>query len=198
MRLDYRSRHALTVLATCFLATAPAQAQSPSGFGQIFTAPTGPNTTLELLAVGADGLSGVTEGSPFMARIFELSGTSLTGSSLFTQVLGRQFAGFTLVPRIELAPGATYMVVVFSEPRVSSPLFAYFPTNSHTDASFATCRGTTCGPFAAGRGSDLAGFEVRYGPTSVVPEPATWALLGTGLLVLGGATRARRRAARGA
>jgi hypothetical protein len=38
-------------------------------------------------------------------------------------------------------------------------------------------------------------FRAEFtGGTSVVPEPGTWALLGTGLLVVGGIAARRRRA----
>ena len=43
---------------------------------------------------------------------------------------------------------------------------------------------------------DLA-FELGFGaaPTSVAPEPGTWALLGTGLLLVGAGAARRRRTA---
>ena len=197
MRTRTALRLAAVVLACQSLLASPAAAQFRLSGAQTFVAPRGTDVVLLQLTVGAAGFEGTSATVPFTASIFSITGNTLSGSSLFDQLLGRDVAGFVLTPNLELTPGGTYALVILPPPPRSGSwsTVTRHPTNTYEDGGYGSCRDATCTIFTQ---NDIDGFELTFGPTSVVPEPATWALLGTGLLVLGGATRARRRAARGA
>jgi hypothetical protein len=179
------------------LAVALAVSESPlaaqSRYGQSFTAPAAPNTLLQQLTVGSTGLygTGATVANPYIAQIFALSGTTLTGSSLFSQALGPSFSGLSLTPNVVLAPGGTYAVLVALPSVPGATLAAFTPTDFYAGGAFQNCFETTCN--ADLFDDDVVGFGVQFGAANTtVPEPDAWGLLGIGLLGLAAVARRRR------
>lgn len=194
--VSHHLRSAALLAAVAMFSAAPnVAAQSATSFGQSFTAPTGPNTLLTALHVDRTGTGGTSSaGNPFTAEIFAFNGTSLSGSSLFSQSLGVSFAGLDLTPNIVLTPGGTFVVVAVPGPGVST-INAYSAADSYAGGNSVRCQGT-CSPLYGSR--DLFGFSVQFGPTSTVPEPGSLALLGTGLVGLVPMARRKLKAARSA
>jgi hypothetical protein len=195
MRLRSASRLAAGCLAGAVLALGvtgtPATAQL-TYLGQTFTAPVSPNPLLTSLTVSPLGLHFDDAASPLSAQIYAFNGTSLVGASLFTQSLGTTFAGFTLTPMLALSAGARYAVVV-GIPPTSQSVFGISADN-FVGGSFIACDAVAT-PCEIEAGHDVHGFAVAYAPVATVPEPGTWALLGTGLLAVGGIAPRRRRTA---
>lgn len=161
-----------------------------SMLGQSFIAPSGPNTLLQQLTIGATGIIGSSSGAPYTADIYALSGGALVGNSLFSQGLGTSVRGLTLFPNLALTAGASYAVLVSGG---DGSFYATFDANGYAGGSAYTCfAGSDCGAFGA---NDLNGFGLQFRPATTTPEPGTSVLLGTGVFAFGaGMTRRRRRA----
>ena len=193
MRIHHASRLLAGCLAGAFLsvaaASSPAAAQL-TYLGQSFTAPVSPNPLLTSVTVGPLGLRFDNAANPLSAQIYAFDGSALVGASLFTQSLGTTFAGFTLNPMLALTAGAQYAVVVGIPPSGQN-VFGIVSDN-FAGGSFVACSAlaSPCNVLAA---NDLHGFGVTFAPTATVPEPGTWALLGTGLLAVGGVAARRKR-----
>ncbi len=93
---------------------------------------------------------------------------------------------FTFVTPFVFDPGAGNLLL-----DVTSTDLAVQP-----GARFLDATGNPLTSRMAESGGGAFGLRTQFVATSTVPEPATWMLLGTGLLAVGGCTRRRRRAAR--
>ncbi len=171
-----------TALLTCLARPAAAQLL---GFGQSFTAPVDASY---LQAVRTGALSGSTaNGGTLAFGLRPWNGSTLVGPSLFTTTPTSQSIApnLRLDVGVELTPGSAYLFLLVLTGDG-------FLTSGPTDApdvlpggAWVLCLGATrcSGPGT----SDVQDFAPIFiaAPTTV-PEPSTWALLGTGLLTLGG------------
>lgn len=189
---SFRSAIVFACAATTF---GPANLTAQGYFGQSFTAPSGTNTLLQSISVGQGGLTGYSfNNDTFTAEIFAVTGGGLSGPSLFSQVLGSSFDGFSLTPNINLTSGGTYALVV-NVGQVS----ANTAGDIYADGNGIECGGTIVGcdvlfgstPHTPA--DDLTGFSVRFGAATTTPEPTSFALIGTGLIGLVPVMRIRKR-----
>lgn len=181
------------VPASLLFALTATVASAQNRVGQSFTVTD--NQILSRFSVPDYGLSG-TGLSPFTVDIFKLSGLTLEGPSLFSQLLGNNFNGLSITPNLTFASGGMFAIIV------TQPIdWLSFSYGSQFDfipnGSLLTCTGASCF-LGLGPPSDLAGaaLEITSGgilPHSTVPEPGTSALMGAGLLALGGCVARRRR-----
>ncbi len=169
------------------LSSAPLKAQDY--WGQSFTAPSGPNLYLQSVSVSDEGLQG-NSGNMFTAQIFAFDGGGwLSGSSLFSQDLGPEFAGFTLSPNITLSSGQMYAVLVNQDGGMSISTYGDF----YAGGSAVRCNAAKACVHLFDADDDVIGFSLGFGSITTTPEPGSMALLGLGLAFMVPVLRRRRR-----
>ncbi|CAN5398763.1 hypothetical protein BH09GEM1_BH09GEM1_27990 [soil metagenome] len=202
--LPFAIRRPLAVTAAVMLAAATspvvvsAQLYTPQAFGQTFTAPTTGSPLLQQLTFGPSGLYGSPgPGVMYFLRILALTSDPLADTPLFSQALGSSFAGLTVTPNLSLIQGQQYVALVPDTRNLSGGggLGVSYPSNSFSDGQAVVCfSGSGCFPTTS-TGNDIDGFSVQFGNSvTPTPEPASVALVGTGLLFgVVGRRRGRRR-----
>lgn len=175
-------------------------AVSSFAFGQSFAAPSASDAFLHSFSLaGATGTPGT-----FIARLYEFDPAAIrvVGPPLFTgsgvgQPPGLPIPFATFTPNVPLDPMRTYLFLIDSP---SSFNFTFFGTVPYAGgAAFQAFGPDVPGAIWLDIGPGDIAFTATFGPApvSTVPEPATVATLGAGLLLLGGlAARRRRRAHR--
>jgi hypothetical protein len=181
--------------------------------GENFVVPGGAgNGFLRSLTVGVEGLTGNPAQVQLRTYVYAWDGNRPTGSALYTSPVFSPpatsgFVYHTFAPDLQLTVGSSYVFflsgVGLTQPNVATfygiaqrgttVQDAYVPgiRVNADDPNFANLSTTT---WFKSPDRDIA-FDLTFGPASVstAPEPATWALFGTGLLFVGGAAARRRR-----
>jgi hypothetical protein len=181
--------------------------------GENFVAPAGVgNGFLKALTVGVEGLSGSPAQVQLRTYLYAWDGLRPVGSALYTGPVFSPpgtpgFVYHTFAPNVQLDVGGSYVFFIsgvgLAQPntptyygiaqRGTTVADAYVPgiRVNADDPNFANLTTTTWYQVAD---RDIA-FTLDFGPPAVstAPEPGTWALLGTGLLVVGGMSARRRR-----
>jgi hypothetical protein len=183
--------------------------------GENFVVPSGPgNGFLDALTVGVEGWSGSPAQVQLRTYVYAWDGNRPTGPALYTSPVfsppaTRGFVWHTFAPNVQLTVGGSYVFFLSGVglPQPNDVTFygiaqrgttvqdAYVPgiRVNADDPDFSNLTTTT---WFKSPDRDIA-FELGFGPApvAIAPEPGTWALLGTGLLLVGvGAVRRRRTA----
>ena len=173
---------------------------STNAVGQGFYAPTGA-LMLTSLTYGLASIGNGPGGGPSSISIFAFNGTVPTGSALFTQgYTNPTVSGFTSVtinPFISVVAGARYIALVsttVNNSNLEANIFeiANSAANTTGDVFYLCFAGTTtCSVRDPG---NVAAFQATFttAAVSTVPEPSTFALGATGLVVIGLIGRRRK------
>jgi hypothetical protein len=118
--------------------------------------------------------------------IRQFNGTTL-GPSLFYQTMVSAFSGaLTLTPNIQLAANTIYAVVI-----ETTTMPGGSTDNAYSGGSIYV-RNNATSPWVNAN-VDVAGFKATMVPVTATPEPATMALMASGLAGLGGFQLRRRK-----
>jgi len=138
--------------------------------------------------------------STLQFRIFEHAAV-MSGAALFEQAIaptGTDSAPWTATPLggLTLTPGTLYLALIFMDPG-EQVVFRANPNDVYTDGQWMGCtvrdHGFACrNPGVAVAGHDAAFTATFISAQTTAPEPATLALIGSGLFALGG-VHARKR-----
>ena len=184
--------------------------------GENFVVPAGPgNGFLQALTVGVEGWMGSPEQVQPRTYVYGWDGNRPTGSALYASPIfspppGRGFVWHTFAPNVQLTVGGSYVFFLSGVglPQPNAVTFYGIAQRGTTvqdlyvpgirvnadDPNWANLTTTT---WYKSHDRDIA-FELRFGPApavAVAPEPGTWAMVGTGLLLVGGGAIRRRRTA---
>lgn len=182
--------------------------------GENFVVPAGPgNGMLNRLTVGVEGVAGAPAQVQLRTFVYAWDGNRPIGSALYTSPIFSPpatpgFVYHTFAPDVQLTVGGSYVFfltgVGLPQPvtptifgiaqRGTTVLDAYVPgiRVNADDPDFSHLSTTT---WYKTSDRDIA-FVLGFGPAAVTtPEPGSWALLGSGLLGLGGVAARRRRTA---
>jgi hypothetical protein len=184
----------LSLLALLAATAAPGEAQHRRG--QLFFAPV-MNTFLTTVNTG--DLSGDDFGVSYEFGLFPvigLSGTNATlGTAIFVQaVMGPVATDRSVAVNRDLTAGAAYVFVLT---RVTGSGGISVGVSNSMDGWAVRCTDSSCSAVFDQYDIQRFGLSFTAAPTSVVPEPASLLLLGSGLAGLGAAARRRRKRAEG-
>jgi hypothetical protein len=158
--------------------------------GQSFTVPTVDDVLLSFTFLG------VTTPKPVTFELYAIGSGPPAGTPLFSQLIaatvGSQPQLFTPLGGLALTAGGGYLALI----RLDLDMTLTFQsnnTNPYAGGGSVSCfPASACG--APSTVTDVA-FQATFGPRTTAPEPSTWALMGTGLLTIGGVAARRKRAA---
>jgi hypothetical protein len=158
--------------------------------GQSFTAPAGSNVLQSFSFT-------ISTQHVLAFELYAFSAPNVMGPTLFSQALGPtsgfESLTFTPVDGVPLTGGAMYVALVRMDPDQRVDFLAN-SQNPYTGGGRISCDANpTLGECNSQSGTHDLAFTAVFSPAvTPVPEPATRALTGAGLLLLGGLARRRR------